>query len=154
MARLSPPGKLLIQVVFDLVQLRPLMDAALSSVASGEDQDSGLTAASFQVASALGSDQATVPQLAERMGRRRQSVQAAVDDLITAGYAMKVPNPRRTRSPFIELTADGHEVFWDAAKRQMAWVNRKARAFTVDELQMAADVLERFMDQLRLELKR
>ena len=152
MPRLSPPGKLLVQIVFDLAQLRPLMDAAVSSVASGSGSE--LTAASFQVASTLGSEQATVPQLAERMGRRRQTVQAAVDDLLAAGYAQKVPNPRRTRSPFIELTVDGHQAFWDAAKRHASWINKNAKQFDVNELATTADVLERLMAALRTELNR
>ena len=158
MPRRSAAGKLLTEIMFDLAHLRPLLDGLVTSVVSlaaeSSDSASAMTAASWQTASALGVDQLTVPELATRMGRRRQTVQAAVDDLIAGGYASKLPNPRRTRSPFIALTAEGHQAFWDVAEQHAAWVNSKARSFTVEELRATAEVLERLTELLRADLNR
>jgi DNA-binding MarR family transcriptional regulator len=102
---------------------------------------SELTAAGWQVVSVLGAGEATVPELADRLGRRRQTVQVAVDELARRGHVKKVKNPRNARSPKITLTSHGRRAFWDTVERQVSWVNAGAESFVHKDLQVAVSVV-------------
>jgi DNA-binding MarR family transcriptional regulator len=100
-----------------------------------------MTAAGWRVASTLGEAALTVPEIARRLGRRRQTVQVAVDDLVEAGYAMKRRNPRRASSPRIGLTSIGLAAFWDTVNRHTRWVNAYAKRFDRGDLMTTVNLL-------------
>ena len=146
----SPTAARLTEVIFLIARVRPMLDEFLATVAA----EVGLTAAGWHVASALGGSPATVPEIAKTLGRRRQSVQVAVDDLVSAGYAAKRENPRNARSPHIELTPRGVAAFWAVADRHTAWMNNHADRFNRTALDAAARVLEELVELMEDETNR
>lgn len=150
MKRRTRPGALLTELLLSISRARPLVEALGQQVA----EPAGLTVAGWQVASALGGEAATVPELAQRLGRRRQTVQAAVDDLVRGGYAEKRENPRNARSPVIALTARGTTAFWDTVDRQIEAVNDMARVLPVEDLEAAVRAVDALTDLLMAEIER
>jgi DNA-binding MarR family transcriptional regulator len=137
MKRRTRQGALLTELLVAIAQARP----AIERIGHRLGEPSSLTFSAWQVASALGEGEATVPELAERLGRRRQTVQVAVDELVRGGHATKVANPRHARSPRIRLTPRGTAAFWETAARQVDWVNATATAFEREDLDIAVRVL-------------
>lgn len=137
MRRRTGSGALLTELLLALSRARPLVEALGQRIA----EPAGLTVAGWQVASALGGEAATVPELARRLGRRRQTVQAAVDDLLRSGFADKQDNPLHARSPKIVLTPRGTDAFWETVDRQTEVVNDMARSLPTDDLKSAVRVV-------------
>jgi DNA-binding MarR family transcriptional regulator len=140
----------LTELLLAISHIRPLLEQLDQRLAS----DAGLTAAGWQVLSELGSDKATVPELARRLGRRRQTVQVAVDVLLTNDHVRKEPNPRHARSANIMATPKGLEAFWDTVERHVAWTNAAAGQFDDADLVSAVDLLRRLDAQLSTEFER
>jgi DNA-binding MarR family transcriptional regulator len=67
----------------------------------------GATRATWRVLAAAAGQARTVPQLARRLGVKRQSVQRIADQLVESGRARYVTNPDHRRSPLLKLTAPG-----------------------------------------------
>jgi DNA-binding MarR family transcriptional regulator len=70
----------------------------------------GQTQARWQVLNVVSSGDWTVPNTADRLGTSRQAVQRIANELVEAGFADFVDNPRHRRSPFLRLTPAGREV--------------------------------------------
>ncbi|MEO1058195.1 MAG: MarR family winged helix-turn-helix transcriptional regulator [Actinomycetota bacterium] len=128
-----------------LVRMRPLIERLEHDMAA----PSGVTAAGWQVASALGTEAATVPQIADRLGRRRQTVQTAVDDLVHTGHAEKRDNPAHARSPLIALTPIGIDAFWNIVDRQIEFVNEVGHTFSPRNLQTAVTAITTLEELLK-----
>jgi DNA-binding MarR family transcriptional regulator len=150
MQRRSRNAARLTEVLLLIGRARPLADALVSTFTA----EVGLTIAGWQIASALGREQLTVPELAARVGRRRQSVQVAVDELLATRHATRIPNPRRSRSPFIALTTKGVDAFWIVADRHARWMNEHASRFSCTDLERAVVVLREFENMLTAEADR
>lgn len=67
----------------------------------------GGTAAQWHVLSVVLDEPRTVPQIAERLGQARQSVQAVVDGLAQAGWVRLSENPLHARSKLVRPTPSG-----------------------------------------------
>jgi DNA-binding MarR family transcriptional regulator len=111
----------------------------------------GLTAARWQVLGAveLAERALTVPQIARRMGLARQSVHPTVRNLVDDGLLEFVTNADHRRSPLVDTTARGKQVYRALDERQAAWVNELAAGLDEADLAVAA----RVMDTLCLQLE-
>ena len=67
----------------------------------------GATRATWRVLLAAAGQGRTVPQLARRLGVKRQSVQRLADQLVESGRASYETNPDHRRSPLLTLTESG-----------------------------------------------
>ena len=67
----------------------------------------GATRASWRVLAAVAERERTVPQLARRLGVKRQSVQRLADQLVESGRARYDANPDHRRSPLLMVTESG-----------------------------------------------
>jgi len=67
----------------------------------------GATRATWRVLAVAARQGSTVPQLARRLGVKRQSVQRIADQLVESGRARYVTNPDHRRSPLLKLTVPG-----------------------------------------------
>lgn len=70
----------------------------------------GHTAARWHILSVILEEPHAVPEIAARLGLTRQSVQRVVNDLIAAGLAERVENPRHQRSKLVAITQSGVEL--------------------------------------------
>ena len=106
--------------------------------------DEGLTSARWQVlgAIALSERRLTVPQIARRMGRTRQSVHVTVARLQRDGLVELVPNADHRRSSLVGLTEAGLYRYEAIDRRQSAWANRLARGIGRSDLETTARVLD------------
>ncbi len=141
---------LLTEVLVAVSHIGPLVEQFHQRLAA----DAGLSAAGWQVLSVLGDDTATVPQLADRLGRRRQTVQVAVDALTELGHVNKQPNPHHARSTHIVITAQGLRAYWDTVERHVAWTNHHAESFDHADLQAAARLVPQLQSVIAKELDR
>jgi DNA-binding MarR family transcriptional regulator len=92
--------------IADVLELAGLFRKVADDIA----RDEGETQARWYALSVFSEDPLTVSQAARRLGTTRQAVQRSTDDLLTRGLAITEPNPDHRSSPFITLTAAGHEV--------------------------------------------
>lgn len=150
MERRTRKAAKLTDLLLAISHMRPLLEQLDQRLAS----DAGLTAAGWQVLSALGADKATVPELAGRLGRRRQTVQVAIDALLENDHVRKESNPHHARSPNMVATPKGQQAFWDTVERHVTWTNAVAVRFDEPNLVTAVDLLRRLDDQLAEELER
>jgi DNA-binding MarR family transcriptional regulator len=148
--RRTREGRDLTAITVAILRARPLLEAMAHSLGA----ESGLAAAGWQIASALGTEAATVPEIAARVGRRRQTVQVAVDELVAKSLAIATPNPNHRRSPKISLTELGREAFWETTDRYTAWMNDLARQWSREDLQTTARVLCELTDCLESRARR
>ncbi|MAT04285.1 MAG: MarR family transcriptional regulator [Acidimicrobiaceae bacterium] len=105
----------------------------------------GQSVARWHVLSVLLDEQRTVPQIADRLGLQRQSVQRIVNELLADGLVDVVDNPTHARSKLIAISPAGsrtaHLLFDEsqsARQRVLSSTN-----VTATELEQARSVLER-----------
>jgi DNA-binding MarR family transcriptional regulator len=112
--------------------------------------DEGLTSARWQVlgAIALAQSSLTVPQIARRMGRSRQSVHATVKRLAEDGLVEWVKNPDHRRSHLVRLTNLGEARYSAMDGRQAVWVRRLADGISPSSLHTTAAVLDELCRRL------
>ena len=96
---------------------RRLMDVARDMAAA-----SGLTAARWQVLSALRDRAGTVSSIARSLGLTRQSVQRSARGLEADGFLAFSDNPEHCRADLASLTEKGVEVLEELTARQAAWL--------------------------------
>jgi DNA-binding MarR family transcriptional regulator len=111
----------------------------------------GQTTARWHVMSVLLDGPRTVPEIAERLGLTRQSVQRVVDDLVAAGSVTIEDNPAHRRSHLIDLTRAGARAVDRLVER--ASVDRGAElrdgGVTIDELVAARATVAKVVAALR-----
>lgn len=138
MMRRSRSGRALTEVIAATVAV----SGAVASLGGDFGRAEGLSIAGWQTLSALGNDELTVPQIADRLGRRRQTTQHAVDVMLEQGFVIQVPNPANRRSPLIATTDQGESVFFAALQRQTEWSNSVSERFDLDDLAATTRVLQ------------
>ncbi len=122
---------------------------AMAQFADAGLQDLGVSAADRAVMEFLYPDiELPVPEIAARYQVSRQHVQATVNRLLEAGYAVTAPNPRHKRSPLVRLTPSGKTLFRkirsrEARQLQAAFAGIKAADRSVTRATLAA-LLEHF----------
>jgi len=113
----------------------------------------GQTQARWQVLSVLSEGDWTVPRAAERLGTSRQAVQKTTNDLLAAGLAELVENPRHQLSPFVRPTARGRKVLRSMTARA-ARMHTTVRSDLDDvDLRAVRSGLHRLVERVRLELE-
>ncbi len=90
----------------------------------------------------------TVPQIAKAKGVTRQHIQLLADALCEVGLASVKENPAHKRSSLITLTEKGKRAFAKMSAREAPVIAEIAQAFGTDELDRAADILERLSGHL------
>ena len=81
----------------------------------------GATRASWRVLAAATGQGRTVPQLARRLGVKRQSVQRLADQLVESGRARYETNPDHRRSPLLKLTESGEAALKTLQRELTDW---------------------------------
>ena len=118
-------------------------------VADEVARQEGETQARWYALSVFSEDPLTVSQAARRLGTTRQAVQRSADELLARGLAITEANPDHRTSPFIRLTAAGHEVLGRISQAAMVsrqrWLPDPDRA----ELEVAHTVVRRLREALR-----
>ena len=142
----TPEGETATRVIVSTFRANGLLLAAGDLLAA----DQGLTSARWQVLGAitLAQQPLTVPQIARRMGLRRQSVHATVGRLVRDGLLALVPNADHRRSQLVWLTEPGRARYAAIDRRQAAWVNRLAGRIGRADLETTARVLQEVCDWL------
>lgn len=131
MASHSIDGGLLTELAFELARLQSQLDEAAQLLA----EPSGLTAARWQVLSAVAGAPAPAAQVARTMGLTRQAVQQTADALEAEGLIQYRANPNHKRAKLIEATALGRQRLATAQARQIAWANRLGKRLGRSALQ-------------------
>lgn len=83
------------------------LNGQLLATADALAQDIGISPARWQTIAVIRDQAMTVPDIARRLGLRRQSVQHNVNRLLAQGLAELVPNPAHRRASLVRLTAAG-----------------------------------------------
>lgn len=97
----------------------------------------GQTAARWHAMSVLFDGRRTVPEIADRLGLARQSVQRVVDELERESLVRFVDNPAHRRSRHVELTAAGRRVADDLFERSAAARRAQLDAASVSAAELA-----------------
>jgi DNA-binding MarR family transcriptional regulator len=115
----------------------------------------GLTSARWQVlgAIALSPTVETVARLARNMGLHRQGVQRIVNELEKEGLIEFRPNPHHRRANLVVLTARGREIYEEADRLQIPWVNALSKGIAADDIALATRVIQSLRKRLEEQSK-
>jgi len=91
----------------------------------------------------------TVAWLFRNMGAHRQGVQRIVNELAKEGLIEFRPNPRHRRANLVALTARGRDIYEQADRLQIPWINTISKDIDPNEIALAT----RFMQTLRRRLE-
>lgn len=123
MASHSIDGALLTQLTVELARVQGQLEEAAQTLAD----PSGLTAARWQVLSAVSAAPAPAAQVARTIGLTRQAVQQTADALEAESLIQYRANPHHKRAKLIEATSLGRQRLAAVEARQVAWANRLAK---------------------------
>jgi DNA-binding MarR family transcriptional regulator len=107
-------------------------------------KDLGLTSARWQVMGAIAARPKTVAQVARDFELTRQGVLWVVGALVKDGLVKLIDNPDHRRAKLVQLTEVGEGQYAEMLRRQSEWVNRFGASFSVEDLNAAFDVIDRF----------
>ncbi len=104
----------------------------------------GLTSARWQVLGAIALSPAveTVARLARNMGAHRQGVQRIVNELAKEGLIEFRPNPHHRRANLVALTARGRDIYEQAGRLQIPWINTISEDIDPHEIALATRVMQ------------
>jgi DNA-binding MarR family transcriptional regulator len=136
--------------IYELLrQVRPL---TLSSarVVESRLRDHGLTVGMRAVLEIVAeSGPATVPELARTLDVSRQATQRLANELVRAGYAQTVPNPRHRRSVLLTLTRAGSDTFAAIHRRELEQLATLAPGCSEEDVRTAVRVLTQVAADVR-----
>ena len=134
-------------LIADVYELAGLSRSTSEAVAA----ERGQTAARWHVMSVLFDGRRTVPEIADRLGLARQSVQRVVDELERESLVRFVSNPAHRRSRLVELTPAGRRVADDLFERSAAARRAQLDAAGVSaaELARARRTIGRLLSAIR-----
>lgn len=93
--------------------------ARLRAVGDAMHQDFGVTTAMRAVLETVSAEEElTVPDIARVKRVSRQNIQVIVDGLVAGGLVQLTENPAHKRSPLVELSKRGREVFREMRRRE------------------------------------
>jgi DNA-binding MarR family transcriptional regulator len=121
-------------LVGDLIEA--LYEAAGAFRQQGEQiaRGEGQSVARWEVLYVIGVSQATVPGVARRLGRTRQSVQRVVDLLVAEELVVPLPNAEHRRSPLFALTESGQATLTAMNQAAEAWHERLLQEIPPEEV--------------------
>jgi DNA-binding MarR family transcriptional regulator len=110
----------------------------------------GLTSARWQVLGAIALSPAAEPvaRLARNMGAHRQGVQRIVNELSEEGLVEFHANPHHRRANLVVLSARGREIYEQANRLQIPWINALSEGFEADDIARAAQVMQSLRQRL------
>ena len=110
----------------------------------------GVSRASWRVLAAASRSQATVAQLARRLGLSRQSVQRIADQLVESGRARYETNPDHRRSPYLQLSDSGVSALKSLERELADWESDLDPELELEELETALYVLRSLRAAIRV----
>ncbi|MGD9893491.1 MAG: MarR family winged helix-turn-helix transcriptional regulator [Dehalococcoidia bacterium] len=142
----APAGRTL---VGDLVEALYAAAGAFRQQGDQIARGAGQSLARWEVLYVIGTAPITVPAVARRLGRTRQSVQRVVDLLVGEGLVVPQPNAGHRRSSLLALTAAGQAT--------LTTINRVARdqhmlvlqEFSPEEIEVLTTTLRRLTSLAR-----
>jgi DNA-binding MarR family transcriptional regulator len=133
---------LLIDDVLDLARALRASGDAIAGTA-------GQTQARWLVLKCAAPGHYTVPDIARRIDRHRQSVQRITDELTTENLARYTPNPDHARSSLVQLTRAGHDALAKIEEHAHQVKLGYSGNFTITEIAAARAVLAKVLTASR-----
>lgn len=142
----SPKRKLFLDLVRSIFRLNSLLLADGDKMA----ERVGLTSARWKVMGVVALSHAgmTVPAIARALGQSRQAVQRITDVMKNDGLVLYAENPRHRRSPLVQLTDHGQEVYSALRGVQDPWAIGLADDASVEELESALRLMQRLINRM------
>lgn len=142
----SPKRKLFLDLVRAVFRLNGLLLADGDRMA----ERVGLTSARWKVIGviALSSAGVTVPAIARALGQTRQAVQRITDVMASDGLIVYADNPRHRRSPLVQLTDQGQEVYSALRNVQDPWAIGLTDDIPAAELETSLRLLQRLINRM------
>jgi DNA-binding MarR family transcriptional regulator len=127
------------------------LNSRLQTTADRMARDAGLSAARWQVLSAVNQAQhpATISDIARWMGLARQSVQQVADALAKDGLIAYEPNPKHQRASLVVVTKKAAKLLKQLDERRYAWAREVATTLAVADIKVANTVLSVVQEKLR-----
>lgn len=104
-------------------------------------KDLNLTAARWQILSAIDTQPRTVAQIARHFELTRQGVLWAVQIMVRDGMVELIHNPDHRRAKLVRPTPHGRLMFNKISRRQRKWASELAEPFEVADMDAAASLL-------------
>lgn len=104
-------------------------------------RDLQLSAARWQILSAIDAQPRTVAQVARHFELTRQGVLWAVQGMVRDGLVELIRNPDHRRAKLVRPTPHGRSLFEEVSRRQRKWASELAEPFDITEMQTAAALL-------------
>jgi DNA-binding MarR family transcriptional regulator len=138
------------KLLYELIWMsRPLMQAAEAAVEQGL-VGTGLTVRTRAVLETLlAHNDATVPDIAQKLEIKRQYVQLMVNEAIADELAVKRDNPRHKKSTIIALTVKGRALIEDVVRREMMLVRSIGAGLNAAEIEIALKVVAALTENLK-----
>ena len=115
-------------------------------------RESGLTAADRAVLEFLFPDERlTVPDIARRYQVTRQHVQATANRLLDRDLVRTVENPRHKRSPLLQLSDRGEQLFARIRRREQQLLDDLFADIEIADIATTRRTLQQLFDQLQKE---
>ena len=117
------------------------LNGAILAVGDELVEDLGLTSARWQVLGAISQGDASVSQIARRMGLSRQGVQQIANRLHADDLVETRDNPDHARAKLYTLSQKGAQVIDRVNQRQSCWANETADKLGLRRLKQAEKLL-------------
>ncbi len=139
--RHTEQGQTFTQIVLALFKLNGLL------VAEGDQitKEYALSSARWKIlgALALSSSTMTVPQIANKMGQTRQSVQRLADAMQKDGFLDYQENPYHKRAKLVVLTSKGENIYKLLERKQIPWANSSSADISAKDMDVTLSVLKK-----------
>ena len=96
----------------------------------------------------------SVPHIAQAKNVSRQHIQTIVDSLKDAGLVTLKDNPAHKRSPLVQMTKAGREIFSTMRDREGPILKYWARQLDADQLTTTLDTLQRLRELIKIEAEK
>lgn len=138
-----------IAALVETVRLIPLLFHRMRAVGDALHEEHDITTSMRGVMQSLSDGGAqTVPQMAAARPVSRQHIQTIVNALAARNLVRATPNPAHKRSPLIELTKSGRDLFPKMRKAESDVLQGLLSDFTADDLQTVQRVLMTLATQM------
>ena len=141
--RHTKQGQIFTQIVLELFKLNGLL------VAEGDQitKEHALSSARWKIlgALALSPHPMTVPQIANKMGQTRQSVQRLADAMQNDGFLDYQENPYHKRAKLVVISNKGEKIYKLLERKQIPWANSSSANISARDMDVALSVLKKMV---------
>ena len=141
--RHTKQGQIFTQIVLELFKLNGLL------VAEGDQitKEHALSSARWKIlgALALSPHPMTVPQIANKMGQTRQSVQRLADAMQKDGFLDYQENPYHKRAKLVVISNKGEKIYKLLERKQIPWANSSSANISARDMDVALSVLKKMV---------